>query len=82
MSDTTLVKAEHPDSQGCMSRRNGKCVGHEIAEWLNSLGPDDAVFASGVYAPMAVYEGPPNRYVTNGEVRRYWLAFPTHITRA
>ena len=52
---------------GCHARfsHNGICPGHQVAEWLNSLGPDKERFRK--------------TKVTNGAVRQAWLRGYHHI---
>lgn len=67
-TNTSLVKAQHPNgpklngADGCHTRWfNGYCSGQQTAEWLNSLGPDDAPYGNGSH----------NK--TNYQVRRNWI---------
>lgn len=70
----TLVMAAHGTEAkqngfgGCHSRwaNEGLCSGVQTAAWLNGLGDDEA--------PFGVLKN-----VTNGEVRRNWLAGSGHI---
>lgn len=69
----TLVKLKHRPgpfingTDGCYARafNKGICPGISTVKWLNSLGPDDEVYRSG--------------RLTNGELRKSWLKFNTHI---
>ena len=77
----TIVTAKHSGGpfknglDGCHTRwRNGFCAGHETAEWLNSLGDDDAPY--GTRPPLHAKDG---HVITNGEVRLNWLSSDSHI---
>lgn len=74
LGKTTLVKSAHPDGPkpngagGCFTRWfNGFCTGQTTAEWLNSLGPDNAPYGNGSH----------NR--TNFQVRQNWVKGNMHI---
>lgn len=67
----TLVEAKHPGRGinslgGCYTRwsNDGLCSGVKTAEWLNSLGEDEARYAGNT---------------TNGDVRNNWLRGSDHI---
>lgn len=60
---------------GCHTRwssEQGLCSGVKTAEWLNSLGDDDAVYGKFGLASN-------KQTVTIGEVRRNWLRGDSHI---
>ncbi len=73
------VQPEHGNDQksngtaGCFTRwsDNGRCSGVRAAEWLNSMGDDDAPYFSNGSRPE----------ITNRTVRENWVRAPnSHVT--
>lgn len=72
----TLVTAAHSAGphensfDNCYARNSdhGMCPGVKTAEWLNALGDDDVVYATGPSGP-----------ITCGKVRDNWLKDSQHI---
>jgi hypothetical protein len=79
----TIVTAQHPGGplkngvDGCCTRwMDGFCSGRRAAEWLNSLGDDEAPYGSGGGVRIN------GHVVTNGEVRFNWLSGNQHVVSA